>query len=115
MKVFISQPMKGRSDSEILSERNEIADTFDDAEFIDSFSKDPAPDGCNEAIWKLGKAIQLMSQADVVVFAPGWIDARGCRIEYKIAEDYGIQIATFDIQEPDRELIDLDIIQKIEE
>ena len=37
MKLFISQPMKGKSDAEIKSERVYIAKKFPDAEIINSF------------------------------------------------------------------------------
>ena len=30
-----------------------------------------------------------MSEADAVVFMPGWENARGCRIEHEIALEYG--------------------------
>ena len=43
----------------------------------------------------LGKSISLMSDADLVVFAPGWEDARGCRIEHQVARDYGIQVSYY--------------------
>ena len=38
----------------------------------------------------LGKSLELLAQADVVYFAPGWADARGCRIEHLCAVEYGI-------------------------
>lgn len=41
-------------------------------------------------LWFLGKSLELLAQADVVYFAPGWADARGCRIEHLCAVEYGI-------------------------
>jgi hypothetical protein len=41
-------------------------------------------------VWCLGESIKLMSDADYVVFCNGWEDARGCRIERTIANEYGI-------------------------
>lgn len=39
----------------------------------------------------LGTAISLMSSADVVFFAKGWENSRGCKIERQVAESYGIE------------------------
>ena len=57
----------------------------DDAEIIDSFI-----DGEGTPLWYLGKSIELLSTADIAYFLKGWNTARGCRIEYMCASDYGI-------------------------
>ena len=92
-KIFISQPMKGRTDEEIMQERNRIMAKWTNKsfEFIDSFFCEPGKNSTDS----LGKSISLMGEADLVVFAPGWEDARGCRIEHQVARDYGIPIAYF--------------------
>jgi len=41
-------------------------------------------------VYCLGESIKLMEDADIAVFAPGWENARGCRIEHKICEEYNI-------------------------
>lgn len=87
MKVFISQPMLGRSNEEILAERNQVAARFPDAEIIDSFFKD-VPHSDNP-LWYLGEAIKLMGEADAVYFCKGWKHSRGCKIEYECAVAYG--------------------------
>ena len=92
-KVFISQPMKGRTDEEIMQERNRIMTkwTNKSVEFIDSFFREPGKNSTDS----LGKSISLMGEADLAVFAQGWQNARGCRIEHEVARDYGIPIAYF--------------------
>lgn len=40
----------------------------------------------------LAKSIALLATADIAYFAEGWENARGCRIEHKCAEEYGINI-----------------------
>lgn len=96
IKVFISQPMKGKSNKEIEEERSKIVKTLNEGygqdkyEVIDSFFKD-APVNANP-LWFLGKSIELLSTADVVFFAHGWQEARGCRIEHECCEQYGIDI-----------------------
>lgn len=92
-KIFISQPMKGRTDEEIMQERADIMAkwTNKSVEFIDSFFYEPGKNFTDS----LGKSISLMSDADLVVFAPGWENARGCRIEHQVARDYGIQVSYY--------------------
>lgn len=33
--------------------------------------------------------LNLLEKADAIVFMPGWERARGCRIEYLVAREYG--------------------------
>ena len=92
-KLFISQPMKGKSDEEILQER-EIAiqkakeACGEDVEVIDSFFQNAPADA--RPLWFLGKSLELLSAADIAYFAPGWDRARGCMIEHECAVRYGI-------------------------
>ncbi len=90
MKIFISQPMKDLSEEEIKADRKraiEKAKTIygDDVEIIDSYkNKYQKPLVC------LAKSIELLATADIAYFCRGWNKARGCRIEYMCANDYGI-------------------------
>lgn len=95
-KLFISQPMKDKTETEILLERKEA---IDDAQFqlgesvkpIDSFLKN-APKNVERTLWMLGKSIELLAQADVVYFCDGWEYARGCKIEHDAAVAYGLDV-----------------------
>lgn len=93
-KVFISQPMNGRSDEEIKAEREYITDKIksyygqEPVTVIDSFFEDAPHDA--SPLWFLGKSLELLSIADVAVFAKGWRSARGCIIEHECAIAYGI-------------------------
>ena len=91
MKAFISQPMNGLSDEDIIEVRDTIWHIIqdkhgDDCEIIDSYNYANAmsPLEC------LGEGIKFMEQADVVYFAPDWEEARGCVVEHAVAEFYGI-------------------------
>lgn len=99
-KLFISQPMKGLTDKEILKAREEIKTKAEQAigeqvELIDSFVED-YPGEINKSIpvWYLGKSIQFLSQADIAYFGGDWRNARGCKIEYEVANAYGIKTIT---------------------
>lgn len=93
-KVFISQPMKGRTNEQIEKEREdaiaEVKSRFsnEEIEVIDSFFKDAPHDA--KPLWFLGKSLELLSTADIAYFASGWKDARGCRIEHTCAVEYNI-------------------------
>lgn len=93
-KLFISQPMRGKSDEEILMEREKAIKAAEKlvgepVEVIDSFFQN-AP-AYAKPLWFLGKSLELLSNADVAYFAPGWKDARGCIIEHDCAISYGIK------------------------
>ena len=97
-KLFISHPMRGLTDEEILKAREEIKNRAEKAigesvELINSFIED-YPGEINKSIpvWYLGKSIQFLSQADIAYFAGDWRNARGCKIEYEIANAYGIKV-----------------------
>lgn len=97
-KLFISQPMRGLSDEEILKAREEIKRRAEKVigepiELIDSFLEDyPGEINQHIPVWYLGKSIQLLSQADIAYFGGDWKNARGCKIEHEIADKYGIKI-----------------------
>ena len=87
MKVFISQNMQGRTDEEILKEREEIIKRFHITkdELIDSFIRDED----KTPVEMLGKSIELLGQADLVLIPSGHTN-RGVEIECKVAIKYGI-------------------------
>ncbi len=108
MKVFISQPMSGLTDSQILEEREHIKEVFiekykdeyDNIEFISSFFTQEDPifeevnqldgieDESSKSLWLLGRAIQILATADIIVFSHNWQDTRGCKIEFMAAKMY---------------------------
>ena len=90
-KIFISQPMRGKTSEEIRAEREkavEVVKAFvnDEVEVLDSYFDDF--DG--NPLEYLAKSIELLAKADVAYFAKGWEDARGCRIEHICAVEYTI-------------------------
>lgn len=94
-KIYISQPMRGRATDDIMRERKAlIADAAvalqsDDIEVLDTYRgayTDKSP------LRLLAWALEKMADADAVIFAPGWRDARGCRVEHLAASEYDIPI-----------------------
>lgn len=94
-KLFISQPMRGKTDEEILAERKKAIESAErnlgePVEVIDSFFQNAPADA--RPLWFLGRSLELLSTADIAYFAKGWEDARGCRIENQCAIEYGIEV-----------------------
>ena len=91
-KLFISQPMQGKSKEEILAERKAAIcqakeAVGDEVEIIDSYFEN-AP-ACNRPLWFLGESLKLLATADIAYFAAGWEGARGCKIEHTCAGNTG--------------------------
>ena len=88
MKIMISQPMRGKTNEQIRKEREELVRRLQEEghEVIDTvldISENKSP------IYYLSKSIELLAKADDVVLMKGWQEARGCRIEYTVAVEYG--------------------------
>lgn len=94
-KLFISQPMKDKTDAEILAVREQAIQSAknllgEDVEVIDSFFQNAPHDA--KPLWFLAKSLELLATADVVYFAKDWEKYRGCRIENTCAVEYGITV-----------------------
>lgn len=101
-RVFVSQPMAGKTIDQLLKEQEEIkqkviertVDNYgvqeDEIEIIDSVFKSLSPD--IDPLYYLGGSIILMASADAVYFRDGWSNARGCRIEKQCAQEYDKRI-----------------------
>ena len=94
-KLFISQPMKDRTDLQIKTEREYAINAAkemlgEDVEVIDSFFENAPHDA--RPLWFLGKSLELLSTADVAYFAKDWDKYRGCKIENTCAKEYGIRV-----------------------
>ena len=98
MKVFISQPMSGKTDEEILNRRQEIMEMIksvylNDVEFINSIIKEQPNDDVNyDSVWYLGQSIQKLSNATMAYFDKDWHKTKGCQIEYNVCKTYGIPV-----------------------
>ena len=92
-KLFISQPMKGKTDAEILAVREKAIKSAEkqvgeSVQVIDSFFQN-APVNARP-LWYLGESLKLLAEADVAYFAKGWVEARCCKIEHTCALEYNI-------------------------
>lgn len=93
-KIFISQPMRGKSIEQIKEEREVAINTlkahYESIEILESVFDD-----FNEGTHPLkflSRAIDTLADADIAVFMDGWRDARGCKIEHECAINYSIPV-----------------------
>lgn len=97
-KVMISQPMAGKTPEEIVNVRDkavkyleglgyEVVDTY----FPNDF-KGLTLDILNKPLFFLGQSLMYMSYCDAVYFCKGWDKTRGCILEHKAAEAYGLEL-----------------------
>ena len=101
--LFISQPMRGLTNEEIMNVRQKatkfISDKYPDYTISVLPSYKEQPDNtynATSAVNLLGNAISLMARANVIYFVPGWQKSRGCQIENEIArrwlEETGVEL-----------------------
>lgn len=95
MKIFISQPMRGKTDAEILAERKRAikaakAKWGDDVEVLESFFRGAPTEA--KPLWFLGESLKVMADADTVIVCKGWSDARGCKVEIATADAYKLPV-----------------------
>lgn len=95
-KLFVSVPMKGRTEEEIkasIQKMKKIAEIYEgeELELIDSYIEDNPPKDNNEAVWYLGESLKKLAQADVFVGIDDvWNWSRGY-IESEVAVRYEIK------------------------
>nr|DAK34514.1 MAG TPA: Blasticidin M [Bacteriophage sp.] len=95
-KLFVSVPMKGRTEEEIkasIQKMKKIAEIYEgeELELIDSYIEDNPPKDSKEAVWYLGESLKKLAQADVFIGICESYDWNGCCIERETAEKYGIK------------------------
>ena len=106
--IFISQPMTGKSEEEILETRqkeiDKIHQLFDAdgveiniiASYIDDATrkhfKEHVSDDINWDIFWLSQSLERLAMADIIWLCDGWEYSNGCNIELECATRYGVGI-----------------------
>jgi hypothetical protein len=95
-KLFVSVPMKGRTEKEIkesIQKMKKIAEIYEgeELELIDSYIEDNPPQNKNQAVWYLGESLKKLAQADVFIGIREAYDWNGCLIEKETASKYRIK------------------------
>ena len=97
VKLFVSQPMRGKSEEEILLERERLVRKAEKVlgepvEVLPTLLDGSGFSEKNKDLQYLAAGLRLLAEADVAVFARDWETARGCRIENAVCIDYGITV-----------------------
>ena len=103
-KLFISCPMKGRTDENIkdsMARMHRIAEAAfnEELEVIPTYIENDPPENVNAAIWYLAESIKKMSEADYFIGIHHSEFFKGCNNEVSVAHDYGIPVMRLDIYE----------------
>ena len=111
-KLFISAPMKGRTETQIratMEQMHHIAEAVfgEELEVIQTYISDDPPADANQAVWYLGESIKKMADADYFI---GIYDEekayRGCAIENQAAKTYGIPSYTINLNYVARDVVE---------
>ena len=106
--IFISQPMTGKSEEEILATRQEAIDKIHQlasekdiqVRIIDSYVddatrkhfKEHVSDDINWDIFWLSQSLERLAMADMIWLCDGWEHSKGCNVEVECAIQYGLHI-----------------------
>ena len=99
---MISQPMNGLIEEEIINAQNKFVEYAkkENLEVVNTYFKDEwySQDSMSlrgvvrMPVCFLAMSLEKMSQCNIVYFAKGWENARGCKIEHEVALQYGLDI-----------------------
>ena len=106
--IFISQPMTGKSEEEILATRQKAIDEIHQlaskdgveiniiASYIDDATrkhfKEHVSDDSNWDIFWLSQSLERLAMADTIWLCEGWEYSKGCNVEVECAIQYGLHI-----------------------
>ena len=101
-KIMISQPMNGLTEEEIINAQKKYFEYAkkENLEVVNTYFKDEwySQDSMSlrgvvqMPVCFLAMSLEKMSQCNIVYFAKGWENARGCKIEHEVALQYGLDI-----------------------
>lgn len=100
MNVFLSQPMRGKSESYILALREMAAEALRAKYPVENIMILPSyrPEWAGlPRLEALGKSLAMLGEADLVLFLPGSKEAQGCKVELYVCREYGIRYAFYDM------------------
>ena len=108
MRVYIATPINGRHDGRDFKEKLALAKhsvevlkmilsdnpAFKGCEFVSTFD---IHHGSMPAEHKaMGDCIALVMTCDAIMLDHGWLQSKGCNLEYRAAKIYGKEIFEFD-------------------
>lgn len=114
-KLFVSVPMRGRTEEAIkasIAKMKAIAEAYEgeELELIDSYMPGNVPENTNQKIWHLGRSIERMAEADVFIGCYNVYERYpGCDIENEVARCYGLKTYGTGVRDVCPDLLDVNI------
>lgn len=95
-KLFVSVPMKGRTETDIkasIAKMKKIAEAYEEEELelIDSYIEEEPPVECDRSVWYLSKSLERLAAADIFIGITDTTGWPGCKIESDVARLYDIK------------------------
>lgn len=98
MKIYLSMPITGYDQKERFGEAyvlaNSLKDAFANAEIITPFNCCPFETKMSYGEC-MKKCIKELVDSDMIIFADGWEESKGCKVEMEIAKACEIEYYTF--------------------
>jgi hypothetical protein len=88
IKIFITQPMMGKTQEEINLDLSKIMTILYDKELVKENEFEIIDAVYPEDLQSLAHTISRMALADIIIFAEDYKTEHGCRIIYEIAKTY---------------------------
>lgn len=92
MKVYVSIPISGKNYDEQKARAERIKQELHQQGHIGITPFDIVPEENSPYCYAMGKDIEVLLACDAAVFAEGWNESKGCRLERQACLIYGIQI-----------------------
>lgn len=91
-RIAISQPMQGLSKEQVKARKEEAIALINKCGcmFVETTTSDTPPSSCNDALWRLGESLKIISTCDGVLFLDGYHKNSRCSFEFNACTSYGI-------------------------
>lgn len=93
-RLYISLPISGFPLNDVALEAESYKLIWEEEGFEVVTPFDLSPEGDKPYSYHMGKDIEGLLECDAVYFAPGWVESKGCNLEYAAAKIYEKEIHT---------------------
>ena len=92
LKFYLSFPITGRElkDVKVYAKRLKMAWEKKGYEVVTPFEVVPEDDASYE--YCMGKDVEAVLKCDGIIMCKDWFYSKGCRLEYNVAEIYGLKV-----------------------
>ena len=93
-KMYISVPITGRVIEDAKMQAEQVKRMWsEDYDVITPFEiHEEVEDEEKPYSYYMGKDVEVLLECDAIYMCSGWVDSKGCNLEYSIAKIYGIRI-----------------------